>query len=101
MLVERCKAASAHPLPASRAGSRPAAPAPARHPAPQVVRAPLPKRALTTFVAGRSLTGDGMIVRGAGSNSAKIVEPNVQCGVGLAHTIDGVLTFLSIPGLGH
>jgi hypothetical protein len=65
------------------------------------VRAPLPKRAIPTFVAGRSLTGDGMVVRGVGSNSAKIVEANVQCGAGLAHGIDGVLTFLNIGGLGH
>lgn len=71
------------------------------HIAKEVVRAPLPKRAITTFVAGKTLTGDGMIVRGIGANSAKIIEPNVQCGAGLAHGIDGVLTFLNIGALGH
>jgi uncharacterized surface protein with fasciclin (FAS1) repeats len=67
----------------------------------EVVRAPLPAgKQLPTFVANRDLTGDGMVVKGAGS-SAKIVTPNIQCGAGVAHIIDNVLLFLNVASLGR
>lgn len=63
----------------------------------EVVKAPLPKKSFTTFVTGKTLTGDGMMVKGVGS-SAKIVDPNVVCGAGIAHGIDNVLLPIALGG---
>lgn len=63
----------------------------------EVVKAPIPQgKVMPTFVSGRSLTGAGMSVKGAGSSIAKIVQPNIQCGAGIAHGVDSVILFLNI-----
>ena len=68
----------------------------------QVVRAPLPNKALPTFLAGKTLQGQGMNVKDTVGGVAKIVAPNTKCGQGLAHGIDRVLSFLPLNALkGH
>lgn len=68
----------------------------------EVVSAPLPNKALPTFVAGKTLQGQGMSVKDTVGGVAKIVAPNTKCGQGLAHGIDRVLTFIPLNAIkGH
>jgi len=66
----------------------------------EVVSAPLPKREFQTFVTGRTLTGDGMTIKGVGS-SAQITQSNIKCGSGLAQVINSVLLFVNVASLGR